>query len=599
MATDFEITDIATALAGRHRPTAVTFNRLEGRPRNEEFGRSLRAEVRDAVWFLSRQWQVAEFEAEDAGSPVTARLHAESSAVQRVSVPGGPPRPYDPNIPLEADINRRPIVLSNDLRLLAGRRWLKLLASVGDYADSFIAAYPFASVQRDAAADASTTAHVEAWQMASALAGQAVDGGRFLHAWRTMGSAALDTVGISSVDRPAVEALAVRFDQWFRSMFLQPDEGADAWQPAALEYACSVEVGDSRSSVLTGDGQTGGPLDWYDLDLDPEPSVLGDAPTLPRVVRRTLLPTAVTFAGMPNARWWSLEDGQTDLGAQRIDTTDVGRLLVTEFALAYSNDWLLMPLTVPDGRLDVRALVVTDTFGDRYWIDPAGEGRDDDWQRWGLYGAAIRHGDGPADTGVLLLPTVDHVQQGPVQEEVAFVRDEMANIVWGIELRVRMSDGRSVPGSQAAGETRRHFERLAGLAPVPQPDPVAPIRYRVMSSMPEHWIPFVAVHTPGSDRDVQLQRAAMPRLIEGGPTTPDRVRPRTEFLRTGLDAGQPYFVREEEVPRSGVRLSSRFHRARWTDGRVVTWLGSAVHVGRGEAASGLRFDQADATHPAP
>ena len=599
MATDFEITDIATALNKRDRPTAVTFNRIEGRPRTEEFGRSLRAEVRDALWFLTRQWQVAEFEAEDAGSPITARLHAELAAVQRVAVPDSPPSRYDLAVPLEADINRRPIVLSNDIRLLAGRRWLKLVASVGDYADAFIGAYPFASVQPDATVDATTAAHVEAWQMAGALAGHALDGGRFLQAWRSIGNAALDPVGISPLDRLTVETLAVRFDLWFRSMFLQPDDGADAWQPAALEYACSIELGDSRPSVLTGDGQTGGRLDWYDLDFDTEPRVLGDAPTPPAMVRRTLLPTAVTFAGMPNARWWALEDGQTDLGAQRIDTTDVGRLLVTEFALAYSNDWLLMPLTVPDGRLDVRAVVVTDTFGDRYWIDPAGDGRDDDWQRWGLYGAGIRHGDGPADTGLLLLPTADHVQQGPVLEEVAFVRDEMANMVWGIELRVQMSDGRSVPGAQAGGETRRHFERLAGLAPVPEPDPVAPIRYRVMSSMPEHWIPFVAVHTPGSDRDVQLQRAAMPRLVKGGPVTPDRVRPRTEFLRTGLDAGQPYFVREEEVPRSGVRLTSRFYRTRWTDGRVVVWLGSAAHVGRGEAASGLRFDQAEATHPAP
>ena len=193
----------------------------------------------------------------------------------------------------------------------------------------------------------------------------------------------------------------MRFDQWFRTMFLQPDDGACSWQPSALEYACSIELGDSHPSVLTGDGETGGRLDWYDLDFDTEPPVLGDAPTAPAVVRRTLLPTAVTFAGMPNARWWALEDGHTDLGAQRIGTTDVGRLLATEFAPAYSNDWLLMPLTMPDSRLDVRAVVVTDSFGDRYWIDPAGEGRDDDRQRWGLFGASIRHGDGPADTGVL------------------------------------------------------------------------------------------------------------------------------------------------------------------------------------------------------
>lgn len=80
---------------------------------------------------------------------------------------------------------------------------------------------------------------------------------------------------------------------------------------------------------------------------------------------------------------------------------------------------------------------------------------------------------------------------------------------------------------------------------------------------------------------------------------PDRVRPRKSFVREGLDGGQPFLVREEEVPRSGVRLTSRFHRTRWLDGRVVVWLGAAAQVGRGEASSGLRFDQAEPSMPPP
>lgn len=599
MARDFDVTDIATALGTRQRPTAVTFNRLEGRPRTEDFALSLRAEVRDGLWFLSRQWQLAEFEGEDAGSPVTARLHAEVAPIGRVAVPGASPRECDRSIPLEADLNRRPVTMTADLRQLAGRRWLQLVATVGDYTDAFIAAYPFTAPNPGAAADAPTTAHVGAWQYASALAAHAMDGWSFLSAWRTLGPAALDPAGVSSTDRPAVEALALRFDAWFASMFLQPEAGGDAWQPAALAHSFSVELGDERPTVLSGDGSRGGRLDWYDVDLDPASPGLGGGPAAPAVLRRTVMPAPVTFAGMPNARWWALEDGQTDLGAMRIDTTDIGRLLVTEFAVGYSNDWFVMPVTIGDGRIDVRAVVVTDTFGDRFWIDPAGQGTDDDWQRWGMFGASLHHADGTADTGLLLVPTTDHVQEGPLLEDVAFVRDEMANMVWAIELRVPMPDGSTASGAQAAAETRRHFERLAGLAPTPEPEPVAPIRYRVMSSMPEHWIPFVAVHTPGSDRDVQLQRAAMPRLVEGGPVIPDRVRPRTSMLRIGLDSGQPYFVREEEVPRSGIRVTSRFHRTRWLDGRVAVWLGTAVQTGRGEASSNLRFDQAEPTLPAP
>ena len=55
-------------------PAIRGWNRLEGRPRAAEFDRSLRAEVRDPLWFLTRQWQFGEFQGEDAGSPIDARL---------------------------------------------------------------------------------------------------------------------------------------------------------------------------------------------------------------------------------------------------------------------------------------------------------------------------------------------------------------------------------------------------------------------------------------------------------------------------------------------------------------------------------------------
>jgi hypothetical protein len=68
------------------------------------------------------------------------------------------------------------------------------------------------------------------------------------------------------------------------------------------------------------------------------------------------------------------------------------------------------------------------------------------------------------------------------------------------------------------------------------------------------------------------------------------VRPRTQLLREGLDAGKPYYVNEEEVPRAGTRLQVAYNRTRWRDGRVIVWLSTQRGTGRGEGASGLRFD---------
>ena len=42
---------------------------------------------------------------------------------------------------------------------------------------------------------------------------------------------------------------------------------------------------------------------------------------------------------------------------------------------------------------------------------------------------------------------------------------------------------------------------------------MAPVRYQVMNSVPENWIPFIPVHVPNNNREIQLQRVAMPRVL--------------------------------------------------------------------------------------
>jgi hypothetical protein len=106
-----------------------------------------------------------------------------------------------------------------------------------------------------------------------------------------------------------------------------------------------------------------------------------------------------------------------------------------------------------------------------------------------------------------------------------------------------------------------------------------------------NWIPLIPVHVEGSNRDIQLQRASLPRILKDGPKPPDRVEPRTVLLREGLDRGERYFVDEEEVPRAGTRVMQTYQRTRWTDGSVVVWLRVRRQTGRGEGSSGLRFDE--------
>ena len=128
----------------------------------------------------------------------------------------------------------------------------------------------------------------------------------------------------------------------------------------------------------------------------------------------------------------------------------------------------------------------------------------------------------------------------------------------------------------------------------PPPGNDAKLKYELMTSVPENWIPFIPVAVPGSNLEVQLQRASMPRMLKGTQgITPDKVKPVTAFIREGLDqtAPQRFLLAEEEVPRAGTRLESRWQRCRWTDGSIITWLGYRRSTGRGEGTSGLAFDQ--------
>ena len=207
-------------------------------------------------------------------------------------------------------------------------------------------------------------------------------------------------------------------------------------------------------------------------------------------------------------------------------------------------------------------------------------------------------GHQPADLSLFIPPAAQKVLEGQDLEEIMLARDEMANMVWGVERTIPLPSGEPKPGREAADQLRAFFvrdlERRLGAPPQPPPPaPGAKVRYQVMSTVAENWIPMIPVHVPGDVRETQLQRAAMPRVMEGDPDLPKPVRPRTSLLRHGLDQAVPeaYLLHEEEVPRAGVLVTQSFQRTRWRDGRAWIWLGVRKQTGRGGSSSGLAFDR--------
>ena len=611
MADKFITPNLRVVIANRSTPGVTMWNRLEGRPRAETFERALRAEVRDALWMLTRQWQMGEFRGDDAGSPIAAKVRVDTTPLRKYAAPEGKVERLADTIPLETRVEQLPIPfaqgalpMSLDIRLLMGRYWLKLVTPLAPASRAeFIAAYPVDDPDPGQPEAAKLVAHPEARATVKAVAGRAMDGAKlYAHLTRRHTNRASDGIRSLAGLEARADALGARFVAWFDRLFAQPVQAA-AWRPDRLEYqfSCSAPEAD-HEKVLVADEYFSGRIEWYTFDVDRSRTHLGAADQLPPPSARLLsmLPANATFGGMPHSRWWTFEDGRTNFGDVRPDTTDLAKLLLIEFGLVYSNDWHIVPCTIPAGTLaTVRGIAVSNVFGERTWIESAGAGTDDDWQRWAVFLMSVKGSRQEVADLTLVVPPVAHkIIDGPPIEEVILARDEVANMVWGIERMVPMATGDAKPGREAADETRRFVERELErrLGHPPQPPPAAGdarVRYQVMSSVPENWIPFIPVHVPGDNREVQLQRASLPRLLDGDPDPPAAVRPRTWLLRHGLDRtpSAPYFLHEEEVPRAGVRISRRYRRTRWRDGRVWVWLAVAKQTGRGESSSGLVFDR--------
>jgi hypothetical protein len=567
-------------LKALYREPAVTaYNRLEPRPRTEDFERSLRAEVRDALWMLTRQWQFGELQAEDAGSAIDARLLARNIHVDRIALDGQAGRTYDESLPMEAFVEKEAVPFSLALRVQLGQLFVKLhpAALRATYAARLRGAFPVAAGQEEA-----LRGQIDGLNLYAATRRHAIDGEQVLSAIAD-GSLATRVV-IDAGDEGAVTDAATKLVQTYRRLYLQPQGSADsAWRAQQLDYrfAVAAPTEDSGQAVLEADGYRGGRLDWWAFDNVPDPAPLGTdvAAGAPAVesVPISFLPTPAVFKGLPNPRFWEMEDRQIDFGKLTAKTTDHLLLAFAEFGLVYGNDWFVIPYKLAVNTLsEVQGLVVTDVFGERTLVRAADAGADNDWQRWSMFNLSNRGAIGQYSRLFFLPPTLTNSLEGEPVETVNLARDEMANMVWAIEDVIPDATGKGISGHEAADKT--------GVEPPAIIGSTAAIRYLLGTTVPENWIPFLPVHRGGSVQDIQFQRAAMPKL---------GVPPREVIKAKGVllnEQPAPYFIHEEEVPMAGTLVHRRFQRARWYDGRTVLWIGRSRETGRGEGNSNLRFD---------
>ena len=595
--------DKALFLQAEFVSAVVNWNRLEGRPRREDFARSLKAEVRDPLWALCRQWQFGEFRGENTGSAIKARLQMRVGRLDAYAPADDVARPYDDSVPLEVRVEREPIPMALGVRVQIGRHFTRLIGSL--WSDNVKAEYLnryriVASTDPERAAQLASDTKARAYF--SAVEGRLPDGGALLDDIRT-GRHEIFVTGltISEANRNVLRSAASTLTAWFARLYSVPAaEERMPWQPARLEYRFScgtpAESGDGRLA-LAANQYPGGDLDWHAFDVDRRIAMTGtESAPLPQTTivdqdPLSFLPTPIEYGGMPNLRYWQFEDSKTSFGDIRAGTTDLALLMLAEFGLIYGNDWILVPYELGVGSFaTVLGVVVTDVFGVRTLVRPAGSRPVDSWQHWNLFNL-LDASSRTIDPRLLLLPVIGSRQEGAPIETVTLTRDEMANMVFAIEETIPGEIGAGTGGDEAAAALTRY---LRANEPADNSSPIdtgARIRYVAGTTVPENWIPFLPVQVSAVSGDIRLQRGRMARIIRGAPSS--TVAPRGDILRVGLDSTpqQAYFIEEEEVPAGGTKVVRAFQRARWYDGRVYVWVGRQKTRGRGDSDSGLQFDQ--------
>jgi hypothetical protein len=574
------VTELSPVLAAiAVAPPALT--RLEPQSVSGDPAPGAVAAVADPLWMLGRQWQLGELLGEDVGTPVSVMVTSRSLPVTAWAAAGDLEpaaiaqqaewQPWPEGAVLDELVEHVP-----DAGAEQGLRWraetgaqlAELLreAGQGGAADLLLAAHPL--VLPADPADPTGSLDPGAARMFLVLEGRVPDGA----AARTALEAGEPSWVADAADPGTAGSVAAEWLAWVAG---QPGAGG-AWSTPRLEHRFALRFGsggEADSAVVAATAFGTGAARWHDLQwlegwtvaLDGD----ADLPAVPAVTD-TMLATPLRYPGMPSTRYWQLEDGSVDVAAIEAQPHDLARLCLAEFALVGGDDWLLVPVDGRVGALNqVQRVTVTTTFGETY--DIAEDGTDRRRRGFGMF--EVTSEGGTVLPGVLLPPVANTPLAGDPVEEVAFVRDETANMAWAVE---RVVPGRSGDPRQRSAE--------------PQPTrPAAPedladgdLLYELLSPVPAHWIPLVPVSTGYAE--VGLRKGALLSADE------QPVLAASTLLRP-----TPLTFPGEEIPREGVTVTAVPLLARRRDGSYARWTGHRVRVGRGEGSSGFASDTARET----
>lgn len=592
---------------------------LETRSRQGDITDALRFRVYDPLWMLSRQWQLGEFKGNDAGTAMSVNCRVRWRPIG----PDGNQTPPDEVEPLEPLVEQ----IQRDITPIARVESAAYLTDLLFESDSLTDQQRYAvvrdlrfrfpldldeddrtvtersSIESEPVRAFTASRNKRLARFRTAYEGKSFDGYKLYQHLKES-----ELLGIPKV-------IAGKYVDWFTKRYL-PEATAGTWKTKSLGY--EMQVSDSAGHY-EADDYPGGRLSWYSVDLDHGSEGNQGA----RDGEVMALPTLATYPAAPNKRLWEFEDRKVFMG-NATGMQAKGNVAFLQYATMYGNDWMLFPLQTPFAQsVEVKEIDVYDSFGVRSVIKTrAGKKEGKDWQ---MFTNAPKEGKAAkaAPDRFLFMPSFPKTLEGEPIEEVDLLRDEMANMVWGVESRIDDGCGSYLDAGQLAAEVGKYVDdayeadvekaRLSvnigqdGRARMTS-DRKSDLKYTLMTSVPFNWIPFVPQHIKSEEkkeyegflggREVVLRRGKMPAYY-GGEYHP--VRPLTSILKVhptrngGKEGEKPLFIDEEQVQGVGTQIVKNCQRARWIKGKTYTWMGYSKRVKYTQAQSGLTYD--DLTEP--
>lgn len=597
----------------------LAYAKLEPRAIDNNLSTTLQVQVHDALWMITQQWRMGEFKGMDGGSAIRAKVNSKTSLINRFKPSkSSNASEYIHDKPLETVVEGINIIPDLLLSVQMGKYFLKLLKIQKDltngsldYRAAFISKF---AITLPSSTNDISNSNLDLLGLITSLNNKSLDGYELYKAIK-LNTNPNNVLGvapgtINSIDLGYIQIVFDKYHQWFVKNYNIPEDPMNSsWSENSLDYKFKVSVPEtddltSTQIVLGSDSYKNGKLDWYDFDLNDNINLTnggtisneklgGNGETIIQSKTHSYIPTSIEFKGMPVSRWWEFEYADLDIGNMLVNKQDMLKMMVANFGQIFSNDWLIVPLKVRAGSFcEIENLLVTDVFGKHSLIKPAGTGQDNNWQRWSMFNLNIKGEEPvPGDIRLFIPPTVINRLESEPLEKVVFLKDEMANMVWAIEEIVSDGVKGGIEGKLAELQLHSYYTNkgtyVANENIVNLND--ASIKFKLMNSLPENWIPFIPVKDLGAidGRSIKYRRATFKRVVNNIDTD-ENVTPRTSLLKP--NGSNAYYINEEEILKPGVIVSTNYQRTRWYNGKVVTWIGRNRINGRGQGKSGLKFD---------